>query len=279
MCFIVSILTCKKYRFYRFHFVGGERSKEQPSKDGQLPPTQTSSDNTSLHQLNEEPKPPISNDTMTPITHTQDDNLMTLTPELEIKEYPKLRTSLVSAGHKDKRKETSSSNQGGAMPSLAMLAREQKQLRGRAIEERTGTVELEDVFNVPPSVHLFDHVEPSIHSFEEQLLGEQVLGEVDNYEGISRQTNGFQVQMLNDQKRWQFPIDNQEDMEDDHTFHDHVFLDHHLVDFPQVEPVLKYMELVITGLQQNPYLSYEEKVGKIMWYKTYFSKFSVDALI
>ena len=259
-------------------YVGAERSKKQPSEDSQLPTQETSPDHNSLLQLNEEPNVPILDDNTTPITHTKDD-LLTLTPELEIKEYPKLRTSLVSAGHKDKRKETSTSKQDGAMPSLAMLAREQKQLRGRALEERNGTVELEDVFNVPPSVHLFDHVEPSINSLEEQLLGEQVLGETEGYEGISRQTNGFQVQMLNDQKRWQFPIDNQEDMEDDHTFHDHVFLDHHLVDFPQVEPVLKYMELVITGLQQNPYLSYEEKVGKIMWYKTYFSKFSVDALI
>lgn len=39
---------------------------------------------------------------------------------------------------------------------------------------------------------------------------------------------------------------------------------------PKSGPIRHYMELVCTGLSKNPYLTVEEKISHIMWYKDYF---------
>ena len=158
-------------------------------------------------------------------------------------------------------------------------------IRNHTTSRRKKNDELHQMLNSEPSQLLFTEHDTLLPEELNDAEDDDDNDELNNIlldAGGVRKTrlDGFEEQMLNINRVWQFPVDNQQNTDEDrYTFHDHVFLDHHLVDFPQVEPVLKYMELVITGLQQNPYLSYEEKVGKIMWYKTYFSKFSVDALI
>jgi len=142
-----------------------------------------------------------------------------------------------------------------------------------------------DIFSMPPSHRFFPNYEAMEAEPDDRVksLHEQNATEDLHFggggSGRVEPQNGFEVQMLNVDTHWQFPINNQVDMaEDRYTFEDHVFLDHHLDDFSDSEPVHKYMELVVTGLQQNPYLSYEEKIGKIQWYKEYFSKFDEESL-
>lgn len=92
--------------------------------------------------------------------------------------------------------------------------------------------------------------------------------------------NAFEAKMLDIDRQWQFPIDNEQDMgiEESTGFDEHVFLDHLLEEFPEEGPVFKFMELVITGLQQNPHLNIEEKTSQVLWFKEYFDKFSDDDL-
>jgi len=128
-----------------------------------------------------------------------------------------------------------------------------------------------DIFAVPPHKPFF----PDYESMKEDITPIEVGAEA--LPNVPR--NGFEIQMLNEDEQWTFPVDNQTDhKEDRYDFSHHVFLGRHLDDFPQVEPVRKYMELVITGLQQNPYLSYDRKISKILWYKKYFANFPEDAL-
>ena len=93
--------------------------------------------------------------------------------------------------------------------------------------------------------------------------------------------NSFEEMMLTIDKQWKFPIDNEQDMgiEEDTSFEEHVFLDHHLDEFPEEGPIKHFMELVITGLQQNPYLSVKQKQERVMWFKDYFKKFPDEDLI
>jgi len=133
--------------------------------------------------------------------------------------------------------------------------------------------QMKDIFAVPPSKPFF----PDYDSMKEDLTAAEVGAEDVTVPTVPR--NGFEIQMLNEDQEWTFPVDNQTELkEDQYDFSHHVFLDRHLDDFPQVEPVRKYMELVITGLQQNPYLSYDKKIRRILWYKKYFAKLPEDAL-
>lgn len=93
--------------------------------------------------------------------------------------------------------------------------------------------------------------------------------------------NAFEVLQMNIERQWIFPIDNEQDigMEDKISFQDHVFLDNYLNEFPDIDSVQKYMELVIVGLQQNPYLSVEEKRTRILWHKEYFATIPDDDIV
>ncbi|KYN21725.1 28S ribosomal protein S31, mitochondrial [Trachymyrmex cornetzi] len=74
-------------------------------------------------------------------------------------------------------------------------------------------------------------------------------------------------------KLWKFPIDNEQGMEEEHNVHfsEHVFMERHLKGWcPKSGPIRHFMELVCTGLSKNPYLTVQEKIGHIMWYKEYF---------
>ena len=94
-----------------------------------------------------------------------------------------------------------------------------------------------------------------------------------------KRLNDSKVAGLHTSKEWQFPTNNQDNIEGDrHSFSDHILLSH-LKDFPQVEQVLQFMELVIMGLEKNPYLSHSQKVRKIKWYRKYFGRLSLGTLI
>lgn len=72
-------------------------------------------------------------------------------------------------------------------------------------------------------------------------------------------------------KYWEFPINNEQGIEDHVDFSDHVFLEQHLQGWcPTKGPVRHFMELVCTGLSKNPYITAHEKLDHILWYKQYF---------
>ncbi|KAL2718443.1 hypothetical protein V1478_012319 [Vespula squamosa] len=74
---------------------------------------------------------------------------------------------------------------------------------------------------------------------------------------------------------WKFPIDNEIGMEEESNVHfsEHVFLEHHLKDWcPKSGPIRHFMELVCVGLSKNPYLTINEKINHITWYKEYFKE-------
>lgn len=85
--------------------------------------------------------------------------------------------------------------------------------------------------------------------------------------------NNYERDVREIERQWKYPVDNEQDISFNEEFSDHVFLDQYLREFPDVDSIQKYMELVIHGLQQNPYLSAEEKIDKIMWHKDYFENF------
>ena len=83
--------------------------------------------------------------------------------------------------------------------------------------------------------------------------------------------SGFHDLMDNINYQWSFPVDNEIcKTEDGVGFDEHVFLEHHLDDFPKTGNIRQFMELVVTGLQQNPHLSVEEKKEHIEWFREYF---------
>lgn len=76
-------------------------------------------------------------------------------------------------------------------------------------------------------------------------------------------------------KIWNFPIDNEQgfDSEKKVYFADHIFLEQHLEGWcPKKGPVSHFMELVCVGLSKNPYITVDEKINHILWFKDYFSE-------
>lgn len=62
-------------------------------------------------------------------------------------------------------------------------------------------------------------------------------------------------------------------MEEEQSVHfsEHVFMERHLKGWcPKSGPIRHFMELVCVGLSKNPYLTVEEKLDHIMWYREYF---------
>ncbi|EDX10625.1 28S ribosomal protein S31, mitochondrial isoform X1 [Drosophila simulans] len=83
-----------------------------------------------------------------------------------------------------------------------------------------------------------------------------------------------QMVLWTDQKKvWRFPINNEQDWEDEHNvdFSEHIFLEQHLEDWcPSKGPIRHFMELVCVGLSKNPYLTAQEKKDHIFWFRDYF---------
>ncbi|GAB1607730.1 hypothetical protein Ahia01_001056900, partial [Argonauta hians] len=88
--------------------------------------------------------------------------------------------------------------------------------------------------------------------------------------------NGFEemVALTKEGKLWTFPINNDAGWEQELNtgFHEHVFLQDLIADFPQKGPIHRFMELVITGLSQNPYLTVQQKKDHVNWFKKYFEE-------
>ncbi|XP_028400028.1 28S ribosomal protein S31, mitochondrial-like [Dendronephthya gigantea] len=84
--------------------------------------------------------------------------------------------------------------------------------------------------------------------------------------------SGFHDLMDNINRQWSFPIDNEvcKTEEEGISFDKHVFLEHLLRDFPKTGHIRQFMELVVTGLQQNPHLGVQEKYEHIEWFRDYF---------
>lgn len=76
-------------------------------------------------------------------------------------------------------------------------------------------------------------------------------------------------------KVWNFPIDNEQGLEDEHAtdFSEHILLEMHLDDWcPTSGPVRHFMELVCIGLSKNHWLTAQEKKDHILWYRSYFEE-------
>lgn len=96
--------------------------------------------------------------------------------------------------------------------------------------------------------------------------------------GVKRSTFTDQIMLSN--RLWQYPIDNEvcKVEEQNTSFEEHVFLEYLLDDFPSKGPVRRFMELVINGLQQNPYMTVKQKKERVHWFHEYFANFSEEEL-
>ncbi|XP_061558419.1 28S ribosomal protein S31, mitochondrial isoform X2 [Phycodurus eques] len=89
--------------------------------------------------------------------------------------------------------------------------------------------------------------------------------------------NAFEemIQWTKEGKLWQYPIDNEAGLEEEAgvPFHEHVFLEKHLeAGFPERGPIRHFMELVVTGLSGNPYLTVQQKKEHVSWFRDYFNQ-------
>ncbi|KAL8575358.1 hypothetical protein ACOMHN_048651 [Nucella lapillus] len=87
-------------------------------------------------------------------------------------------------------------------------------------------------------------------------------------------TNAFEelIQWTQEGKLWQFPINNEQGMEEEAqiVFHQHVFLEDQIRDFPRRGPIRHFMDLVLVGLAKNPFLTVQQKHQHIDWFRQYF---------
>lgn len=154
--------------------------------------------------------------------------------------------------------------------------------RGSTLQDKRPTGKNKISLTTGPSTNLFKGMQVTSNPADYITLSEQKFTE--NLEHLLPQNvpqNSFEEIMLNIDKQWRFPVDNEQDMgvEDDTSFEEHVFLDHYLDEFPEEGPIKHFMELVITGLQQNPYLTVAQKQERIFWFKEYFEKFPEEDLV
>lgn len=112
------------------------------------------------------------------------------------------------------------------------------------------------------------------------LMESDHLEELDNVNQIGVWQNSFRDDINLSDKLWQYPVDNEVCKTEEHgvSFEEHVFLEYLLDDFPKKGPVRRFMELVINGLQQNPYLTVGQKKERVRWFKDYFANFSEEEL-
>ncbi|XP_075217613.1 mitochondrial ribosomal protein S31 [Lycorma delicatula] len=72
---------------------------------------------------------------------------------------------------------------------------------------------------------------------------------------------------------WHFPIDNEQGLEEEKKvyFSEHVHLEKHLEGWcPTKGPIRHFMELVCVGLSKNSWLTVNEKVDHICWFRDFF---------
>ncbi|XP_077977292.1 uncharacterized protein LOC144432869 [Glandiceps talaboti] len=88
--------------------------------------------------------------------------------------------------------------------------------------------------------------------------------------------NGFEemIQWTKEGKLWIYPIDNEQGLDEEKSvgFHEHVFLEHLLKGFPKKGPLRHFMELVVTGLSKNAYITVQQKKDHVEWFRQYFKE-------
>ena len=87
-----------------------------------------------------------------------------------------------------------------------------------------------------------------------------------------RQENPWMKQLQ--EEKWRYPVDNDDfyPEERDVSFHDHVHLEYLLDDLPRRGQSRRFMELVVAGLQKNPYMTVEKKKEHVAWLKEYLKE-------
>lgn len=55
-------------------------------------------------------------------------------------------------------------------------------------------------------------------------------------------------------------------------FQEHIFLEKWLVGVPEKGPIRQFMELLLLGLSNNPYITVERKKETFEWFKRYFAE-------
>lgn len=108
----------------------------------------------------------------------------------------------------------------------------------------------------------------------------KAINRFDNNEYIRVWKNAFTDQMRLSDRLWKYPIDNEvcKVEEENTSFEEHVFLEYLLDDFPSKGPVRRFMELVINGLQKNPFMTVAQKKERVGWFRDYFANFSKEEL-
>jgi small subunit ribosomal protein S31 len=135
----------------------------------------------------------------------------------------------------------------------------------RALEER----ELKLLTSCPPA-----------NIFQEMILwteqGKLWKFPIDNEQGFHKTYISYIIYLLFTRKIYYYHsyiYDNISGMEEESNIHfsEHIFMERHLKDWcPKLGPIRHFMELVCNGLSKNPYLTVQEKINHIMWYKEYF---------
>lgn len=128
-----------------------------------------------------------------------------------------------------------------------------------------------------PRFHMFDSVQKKWsheHGGDDKTIFQEMAElEIQDLGLSATIQSGFHDLMEKVDQQWSFPIDNEicKTDEDAVGFDEHVFLEHLLEDFPKTGNIQQFMELVVTGLQQNPHLSVADKKVHIQWFKEYFA--------
>lgn len=129
------------------------------------------------------------------------------------------------------------------------------------------------------AVRLFDHEPLNIFNVEDLKQPVDHLQTWKELEWVELQLSIFQppsnyfskmVMLTQNGLAWKFPIDNEQDIVVKENFSEHIFLEGYLDWCEKKGPVRRFMDLVITGLSKNPYLTIAEKKEHIEYYRKYF---------
>ena len=143
-------------------------------------------------------------------------------------------------------------------------------------------------FDESDKTGLFDDILKEVKHRQEHQVSESeflfhltVRNRFQNRDSGGLLRNAFSDQMKVSNRLWTYPVDNEvcnSQEEQNTSFEEHVFLEYLLDDFPSKGPVRRFMELVINGLQKNPFLSVAQKKERVGWFRDYFANFSEEEL-
>lgn len=136
-------------------------------------------------------------------------------------------------------------------------------------------------FPKPLDLHLFTGMEISKHNYDQLNHPTSRCPVFDAINELeislmcsSSPLNQFEewLQWTAEGKMWKFPIDNEQDWEEQQVpFHEHVFLKKHVDQrLLNCRPLATFMDLVCHGLAQNPHFTVEQKLEHLRWYASYF---------